>query len=430
MAIMQCTCGQSLSVPDSLAGRVGKCPKCGQKVRIPASKPVHAPGEVPVVVATHRDGDDADDAGAGSGARARRAWRKMRPPSNAQWRRNIVPIAAGVLILATIIMPWEVGRGTGDKAVMSWKVISTLTANDCSFLIGTWVIGAAAVAVSLCVRDLALRAAHVGMGLLGIVLFWVALGGGATEPFKLVLEALPGKSAGVMQWWFWLLLVTCLAIALNVRLRMGGRLAVRLTVGVLAGGLAVWTVVRFFTTISAFTNSTDKDEMVLYLITALVAMVAMITICIIALVDVASIKDDKRKLSRGAVLSLYGTMAFLFAVLSVAWPLHMQPQPGMFMLKMVNTVVLVAGLLTIFASGVIELTGLLTEWFARRRLVASAPAGENVPADAPSATAPAPAAPNAEVLDARIRKLQTLLDNETISQEEYDTERRRILADI
>ena len=56
MAVMQCPCGQSLSVPDDLAGRVGKCPQCGQKVRIPAAKepstPAGSPGEVPVVVAS------------------------------------------------------------------------------------------------------------------------------------------------------------------------------------------------------------------------------------------------------------------------------------------------------------------------------------------------------------------------------------------
>ena len=427
MAVMRCPCGQSLSVPDNLAGKVGRCPQCGQKVRIPGSQdspqPALGPGEVPVVVATRTDDDTPP---------AARARRKMRPRSDARWRKNIVPVVAGVLILATIVVPWEVGRGTNGKAVMSWNVISRLLARDCSFLIGTWVIGAAAVAVSLCVRDLALRASHVGMGLLGIVLFWVAMDGGASWPFRLVLEALPGKSAGVMQWWFWLLLVTCLAIALNVRLRMGGQIAVRATVGVLAAGLAVWTIVRFFTTISEFTRSTDKDKMVLYLITALVAMVATITICVVALVDVASTKVDKRNLARGAVLSLYGTMGVLFAVLSVAWPLHMIQMPGTRMCTMVNTVVLVAAVLTIFSNGVIELTGLLIEFFARRRVARPAPAAGDVPPDtAPADDAPqAHPAPHVDELDARIRKLKTLFDNGTISREEYETERRRILADI
>lgn len=32
-----CQCGQSLSVPDNLAGKSGKCPKCQQSIRIPAS---------------------------------------------------------------------------------------------------------------------------------------------------------------------------------------------------------------------------------------------------------------------------------------------------------------------------------------------------------------------------------------------------------
>lgn len=32
-----CSCGQSLSVPDAMAGRSGKCPKCSEIIRIPAA---------------------------------------------------------------------------------------------------------------------------------------------------------------------------------------------------------------------------------------------------------------------------------------------------------------------------------------------------------------------------------------------------------
>ncbi len=34
---LKCSCGQSLTVPDSLAGKTGKCPKCQAAIRIPAA---------------------------------------------------------------------------------------------------------------------------------------------------------------------------------------------------------------------------------------------------------------------------------------------------------------------------------------------------------------------------------------------------------
>lgn len=36
---VQCSCGQRLNVPDNLAGKQGKCPKCQQLIRIPAAQP-------------------------------------------------------------------------------------------------------------------------------------------------------------------------------------------------------------------------------------------------------------------------------------------------------------------------------------------------------------------------------------------------------
>lgn len=43
MAIrVQCQCGQSLSVPDDKAGKSGKCPKCGELIRIPQASAANA----------------------------------------------------------------------------------------------------------------------------------------------------------------------------------------------------------------------------------------------------------------------------------------------------------------------------------------------------------------------------------------------------
>jgi hypothetical protein len=35
---VSCSCGHALSVPDAYAGKSGKCPKCGETIRIPAAK--------------------------------------------------------------------------------------------------------------------------------------------------------------------------------------------------------------------------------------------------------------------------------------------------------------------------------------------------------------------------------------------------------
>ncbi len=39
-----CQCGQSLNVPDTMAGKSGKCPKCQQTIRIPAAEAVSGAG--------------------------------------------------------------------------------------------------------------------------------------------------------------------------------------------------------------------------------------------------------------------------------------------------------------------------------------------------------------------------------------------------
>ncbi len=39
---VQCQCGQSLNVPDQMAGKSGKCPKCSAVIKIPAASPATA----------------------------------------------------------------------------------------------------------------------------------------------------------------------------------------------------------------------------------------------------------------------------------------------------------------------------------------------------------------------------------------------------
>jgi len=54
----QCACGKKMQVPDSAAGKAGKCPSCGNRVTVPAATPATAP-----VL-------DAEPAGAPAGAGA------------------------------------------------------------------------------------------------------------------------------------------------------------------------------------------------------------------------------------------------------------------------------------------------------------------------------------------------------------------------
>jgi hypothetical protein len=52
---LKCSCGQALSVPDNLAGKSGKCPKCQKSIQIPnpaAAKTSGAPTSAPVAKAS------------------------------------------------------------------------------------------------------------------------------------------------------------------------------------------------------------------------------------------------------------------------------------------------------------------------------------------------------------------------------------------
>jgi len=462
MAILHCKCGQSLAVPDHLAGRVGKCPKCGQKVRIPSSLGAGESGgagaadNVPVVAPIRRDAGAGAGAAKSSGAvRSRRAakpaagtvrarYQARRAAGAGLWRKNFGPILAGAMILATIFIPWLAGRGMPGvgrvKVLMSWNMLGEMSGRDCSYLIGAWVVGAAAIAVSLCVRGLALRLSHLGMGLLGIILFWVAITGrGALFlRFRTILDVLPGKPGDAMQWWYWYLLVVAVMIAMGLRLRLGARIPVRVAVGVLVAGLAVWTAIRFFTTISDFSemSKNQKEQQVLYLIAMLASLVAVITACVLALVDTASLRVDKKKLARGALYAIGGALGIVGFVFGVILPLHVTKSPGM-ILYMANSYLVIVGLFILFAAGAIGLTTLLVDMVDKRRQAGPAPAkadqptGAAAPAGASaSAPAAAPPTPSVDDLNTRLGKLKALLDKGAISQEEYDTERKRILADI
>ena len=60
---LKCSCGQVLSVPDNLAGKSGKCPKCQAAIKIPnpgaASAPVKAAAAAPAGAATKAPGAKA-----------------------------------------------------------------------------------------------------------------------------------------------------------------------------------------------------------------------------------------------------------------------------------------------------------------------------------------------------------------------------------
>jgi uncharacterized membrane protein YhaH (DUF805 family) len=46
-----CRCGQSLSVPDAMAGKSGKCPKCAEIIKIPSASSAAPPGKVTATTA-------------------------------------------------------------------------------------------------------------------------------------------------------------------------------------------------------------------------------------------------------------------------------------------------------------------------------------------------------------------------------------------
>ena len=67
---LKCSCGQVLSVPDNLAGKSGKCPKCQRSIQIPnptAAKTTTAPAAVPAAKASPAQANPAKVATASTG---------------------------------------------------------------------------------------------------------------------------------------------------------------------------------------------------------------------------------------------------------------------------------------------------------------------------------------------------------------------------
>lgn len=374
----------------------------------------------------------------------------------------MVPLVAGSLILATLLVPLMTRRSSATfdmshgmtRTNVTWDVMDEMRGQDCSYLICAWVIGAATLATCLFVRGLALRLAHVGLGLLGIMLFWLAISSLGLGPFSpksalAVFSVLSMSSMRPMLWWYWSFAAVCLTTVISIRIRLGNRPSMRVVVGVFAVTLAVLTTIGFFTTISDFNaiNASfdglfggGEGNVTLYFMAMLGAVVAMAVACAMALVDVGTLAADRKQLARGALATIYGTLVLLLFFLCF-YSLH----PGgrfRVVLFMVSTFVLIGGLCAIFSSGVINLTVLLVEMADKRLAAWTAANADGVPTAMAAPPAPAvpmpitfaapaapPAPPGCDLAD-RLARLQSLLDNGTISQEEYAAERHRILADI
>ena len=388
MISVNCECGKSLNVADRLAGKLGRCPSCGAKIRIPVParppsrperkkpEPVSEKGvgpgppesaPVPLVIgggpaaAVEEDPLEAvvvapSEVESLAMAVAAGTPRFVRAPAGHLSASNVFAIIGGFATLATIFIPWMAAEG---RVLMSWDMLRIVPGTFVAFVILAWAIGVATIILTLTVKGLGLAIAHASVGFTGLFILVVGLaaaGPAAWPPGG--AGGLPGsESVGMVT--VSAILLAAMLISTNIGLRVAS-LPVRIVQGASAGGLAILSVIQLFRGIGGFGGlpADMRGALVFHLLFLSLVTLCLIAGCVLASVDAAMAKTNKRVLARASLCLLYAAMLSLFAYAFIM--LAASELPGL-ALSLANFAILLGTLLFLVCSGIASIVCWLQE---------------------------------------------------------------------
>jgi hypothetical protein len=280
-------------------------------------------------------------------------------------------------------------------------------------LLGGWVLGAATIGASIMTRRLTLGICWAAAGLLGAIFVLVAITSSSAG-----LTPLTAKSgaAGRMGLAVAGTFLTLIAIAAgHCRVVLGRRVApiVQSAVSGVAAVLALVGLILSLTDLSGLKNADWKAVLMVVLLLCMQASVlaGLVVSCIAGL-------RPGTKLSWVGLLLVYAGLGGACLVLLVCTPLFAESLTVF--LLILNMMSLTVGPMALLVAGAVAIITLLVLRY-RAQAPSVAPAAE------PVHTGAASPAPPVEV---RLARLDSLLAENRITQEEYATARSRILAEL
>ena len=452
MIEFRCECGKALKVADRLAGRVGRCPACGAQRRIPTTvqrgpslrvadpmtsrqspgnrvseRPSSDPTSQPVPVTQDRLDSLAEAARSAKYDPPLTGSRMVHTPGRSLLQ--VVPVHSGFpiyelicgcLLLLTALLPW---MAVGGVVYMSWDIIADAPSEASAFvvfLVGSWLIGAAAIVLSATLRGLPAAISHAGLGLFGVVLLVVLVYStsyGSIASRRVI-------TSGLLDFGFLrimkLLMLLGVIVATNVRIRLKATTGLRVSQGAIAGVYIVLFIIGLISDLHSFSKipkpirSELAGDCAFFIILELVVAAS----AVLALVHATTVRISRNTLSQIALCLIYA------ATLCEVWYIILRPailleQYGLILLCL-NTCLLTIPILYLLCSGVVHTVCQLVT-------MASTPI---------TSTSAVIHSPVSEVsgdggdIQTRLQELKWLLADGLITEQEHAAKRERILREL
>ena len=445
MISLTCGCGKTLKVGDQFAGKIGRCPHCGKKIRIPGHSPTEGvtrstPTEETLGVAPQQESPDelqalaAASAHTGQPTQSRRQQDRRGPARRVP--DSVLPVALGFLMLTTVLIPWMVADG---KVWMSWKLLVEAPGPIAAFLIGSWVIGLVAVAVGFSVRGVPAAVTYFILGGVGVILEVVL---SIVAFSQLAISDAPFGSWAPVGYlvllWLEIAFLVCLVITTHLRLRLGGRQMIRIIQAVAAGVLAVILFTGFILLLSGYTRSPllASQYNTPYVMVGVASNTLLLTACVLALIHAVAVGIREPTLSKASLAIIYGILIATAVCLVIVIPLAYEAPEAI--LLMHNCCALIGAAWVLFCYGLIRS---IAHFAPEEPVPRVPPQGIGTAPRAPSYGGPAPppsvgafpvdvAGAGVDRPEDRLRRLDSMRAEGTISEEEYAWIRQQILQEM
>lgn len=358
MISLTCVCGKSLRVDDHFAGKVGRCPTCGERLQIPGlpaavlveaesqagaslpqatvqSPPAPAVSADPVAPAV----DDPDDPLAGlnqaleqaSAARRPAGMVRLAPPQAHRVLFNdsaALGLIAGGMLLANLILPWVTA---GDQTVMSWNVLDKAPEPLVFCFIVWWLCGLMAVTLGLGLKGLARQGAYAVLGIMaGLVVMGLVTYGLARIPDSTFP---PSAQWSFMMAFVGAVAVTGMVIFTNVRLHAPRRPGVMNAQLVCAALMCLSILYPLFSQMmklgepspaapmrrqpTPLDSTPFGSQMMFDILFLLLGNVAMLAAGVLGIVDGIGRNRQANAYSRPALWLMYGDMLAMIAYIVI-----------------------------------------------------------------------------------------------------------------
>lgn len=353
--------------------------------------------------------------------------RRAASKSSSGWNARL-PMLCAIFMLTTLLLPWFIGeqtkfervggqmkRTTSTTVQMSWDVIDKAPTPMGVLLIGSWIISVAVIIVVFTVRGFPRSITFASLGGVGLVLMLVlvfegvSMTGGRMSGGETALTIFDG------------IFMLGLIILTHLHLRHGPGKVLCLLQVIFASGALLFGVINLimeFTNNSSDWNRARGDLEALVKILVIVKSVGILTGATLALLH--GIKRSGRTLGVAGMWTIYVTIVGVLLIQGIAGAIESE-RFGL-VLSILNTVFLFGGLLILFCNGLFQLLSDLIKRAVERVGIAQPVAAGAVPVASSGGAG--------TDIEAKFEKLESLLKNGHITQEQYEQKRAAMLDEM